>query len=131
MTTIHAGILLHFALALLGAGCSGTGPNTQAGAVTGGVLGAIAGGIIGNNSGSGNTASGALIGAAGGAVVGGTLGNQVDHQRGTIYRSQAEATTQIVVDSPPPPPRQREEVYERPDRDVVWIEGYWRYEPRG
>ena len=44
---------LMFALVLsaLSAGCVGTGPNTQQGAVTGGALGALAGGIIGNNSG--------------------------------------------------------------------------------
>ena len=49
MKTKHT-ILLPLAVALLGAGCAGTGPNTQVGALTGGVLGAIAGGIIGNLS---------------------------------------------------------------------------------
>jgi len=60
------------------------------------------------------------------------MGNAADHERGTIYRSESEATTQIVVESPPPPPpRQREVIYERPRSEAVWIEGYWRYEGRG
>ncbi len=120
-------LLLSLTVVMLGAGCAGTGPNTQRGAVAGGVLGAIAGGIIGNNRGSGNAASGAAIGAAAGAIAGGTLGNAADHERGTLYRSESEATTQIVVESPPPPPpRQREVIYERPRAEAVWVEGYWR-----
>ena len=113
------------------AGCVGTGPNTQQGAVAGGALGAIAGAIIGNNSG-GNGLNGALIGGAAGAIAGGTLGNQADHQRGTIYGSEAAATTQEVVESPPPPPPpQREVIYERSQPDAVWVEGFWLYRGRG
>ncbi len=43
-------IYLPLTLSLFCAGCVGTGPNTQQGAVTGGVLGAIAGGIIGSST---------------------------------------------------------------------------------
>ena len=73
--------------AALCAGCVGTGPNTQNGAVAGGALGALAGAIIGNNSGGHNALGGAAIGAVAGAIAGGALGNSVDHQNGTIYRS--------------------------------------------
>ena len=125
-------ILVPLLASLLFAGCVGTGPNTQRGAVSGGVLGAIAGGIIGNNSGHGNGASGALIGAAVGALAGGTMGNTVDHERGTLYGSEAEATTQVVVESPPPPPPpQTEVIYERSAPDAVWVQGYWVYAGRG
>src|ERR1700761_4436672 len=97
-------LVLSAGLALLLGGCEGTGPNTQNGAVAGGVLGAIAGGIIGNNSGGRNAVGGALIGGAIGAIAGGTIGNQIDHERGTIYTSQAQATTTVVYAQPPPPP---------------------------
>ncbi len=117
---------------VLFAGCAGTGPNTQRGAVGGAALGAIAGAIIGNNSGSGNAASGALIGAAAGGLAGGAMGNATDHERGTIYRSEAEATTTIVVNEPPPPPPHREDRrYERPYSEAVWIDGYWAYSGNG
>jgi hypothetical protein len=33
----------------------------------------------------------------------GTLGNSVDQQRGTIYHSESEAITSVVVNDPPPP----------------------------
>ena len=52
-------LALGLALALVGAGCEGTGPNTQNGAVAGGAIGALAGGIIGNNSGGHNGLAGA------------------------------------------------------------------------
>ena len=124
--------LLPITALLLCAGCVGSGPNTQQGAVSGGALGAIAGAIIGNNSGHGNGLNGALIGGAVGAIAGGTMGNQADHERGTIYGSESEATTQTVVDSPPPPPAPRTEViYDRPMPDAVWIQGYWVYRGRG
>lgn len=116
-------------IALLTAGCVGTGPNTQQGAVAGGVIGAIAGAVIGNNTGHGNGGQGALIGAIAGAAIGGTTGNQVDHQRGTIYSSEREATTEIVVDAPPPvPPRSREVFVERTSPDAIWIRGHWEYD---
>ena len=125
--------ILSLAITMLCTGCVGTGPNTQNGAVAGGLLGAIAGGIIGNNSGSHNGASGALIGAAAGAIAGGTLGNAQDHARGTIYGSQQEATTQVQMESPPPPPptRPREVIVERSSREAVWIPGHWEFDGRG
>lgn len=120
------------AATLLGSGCAGTGPNTQRGAVGGAGLGAILGAVIGNNSGHGNGAQGALIGAAAGAVVGGTLGNAQDHEQGTIYGSEREATTDVYVSEAPPPPPPREEVIvTRPAPDVIWVSGYWAYAGRG
>lgn len=57
--------------------CSGpTGPNTQRGAVIGGLGGAAAGAIIGNQS--GNAGEGALIGAGVGALGGAAIGNARD-----------------------------------------------------
>lgn len=55
-----------------------TGPNTQRGAVTGGLLGAAAGGIIGHQS--GNALEGAAIGGALGAGTGAVYGNSQDQQ---------------------------------------------------
>jgi hypothetical protein len=115
-------------------GCAGTGPNTQRGAVGGAALGALAGAIIGNNSGSGNAASGALIGAAAGGLAGGAMGNAADHERGTLDRSETEATTNIYVEQPPaPPPRERVVVerYPAPSREAVWVDGYWAYSGNG
>lgn len=117
-------------LALLLAGCEGTGPNTQNGAVTGGVLGAIAGGIIGNNSGH-NAVGGALIGGAIGAIAGGTIGNQIDHERGTVYTSQYQATTTVYapqVPPPPPPPGSMDSAPPPPSPDAVWIQPHYDYE---
>lgn len=109
-------------------GCVGTGPNTQQGAVVGGALGALAGGVLGNNSGSGNGLAGAIIGGTVGAIAGGTIGNGVDHQRGTLYRSEVEATSDIVVSRPPePPPPPREVVIVRPAPEYVWVGGYYTY----
>ena len=56
-----------------------TGPNTQKGAVAGGLLGAAAGGIIGHQSGRG--LEGAAIGAAAGATAGGVYGNAKDQEQ--------------------------------------------------
>jgi uncharacterized protein YcfJ len=53
-----------------------TGPNTQRGAVTGGLLGAAAGGVIGHQS--GRTLEGAAIGGAVGAGAGALHGNARD-----------------------------------------------------
>jgi outer membrane lipoprotein SlyB len=112
----------------LGAGCAGTGPNTQQGAVAGAGLGALAGAIIGNNSGGHNALGGAAIGAVVGGIAGGTVGNNLDHQRGTIYTSEADATTKVVVQEPPPPPAPPAEVVVvRPGPSAVWIAGYWAY----
>ena len=55
------------------------GPNTQRGAVTGGLLGAGAGAIIGHQS--GHTAEGALIGAAAGGTAGALIGNSRDQEQ--------------------------------------------------
>lgn len=122
-------LIAAFAVASLLAGCAGTGPNTQRGAVGGAALGALAGAIIGNNSGNHNGAAGAAIGAVAGGVAGGTIGNSVDNERGTLYTSESQATTNVVVDQPPaPPPPQREIVYARPAPDVIWVPGYYAYD---
>lgn len=113
-------------------GCVDTGPNTQRGAMGGAALGAIAGAIIGNNSGSGNGASGAAIGAIAGAIAGGTLGNAQDHEQGTIYHSEGEATTNVYAEQPPfLPPSRNEVVVMQPYPEAVWIGGYWAYTGRG
>src|ERR1035438_10535575 len=110
-------------------GCVGTGPNTQQGAVEGGALGAVTGAIIGNNSGGRNGAAGALIGGIAGAIAGGTIGNSVDHQNGTIYRSEYEATTNMAVPSvPPPPPPPSELQTAQPTPSAVWIYGFYDFD---
>lgn len=125
-------LLVSLALSALGAGCVGSGPNTQQGAVGGAAVGAVAGGIIGNNSHSHDTLGGALIGGIVGGLAGGAIGNSLDHQRGTIYTSEAQATTDYAVESaPPPPPPPREVVVARSAPDTVWVNGYWIYESRG
>jgi uncharacterized protein YcfJ len=60
--------------------CANQGPNTQRGAITGGVLGAGAGAIIGHQSGHAGT--GALIGGASGALIGGAIGKNKDQKEG-------------------------------------------------
>lgn len=75
-------ILVRFVLVGLIAlpACANQGPNTQRGAVTGGLLGAGAGAIIGHQS--GHTGTGALIGGASGALIGGAVGkNKDDRER--------------------------------------------------
>ncbi len=127
-------LLVALSLAALTAGCVGTGPNTQQGAVGGAALGAVAGAIIGNNSGSHNALGGAVIGGVAGGLAGGAIGNALDHQRGTIYTSEAQATTDYAVEAPPPPPAPPREVVvqrARPERDVIWVDGYWIYESHG
>ncbi len=121
-------IALTAAVALC-AGCVGTGPNTQNGAVAGGALGALAGAVIGNNSGGHNALGGAAIGALAGAIAGGTIVNSVDHQNGTIYRSEYEATTNVAVPQVPPPPAPPEDVVtQQPTPSAVWIAGYYGYD---
>ena len=56
-----------------------TGPNTQRGAVTGGLIGAAAGGIIGHQSGRG--LEGAALGGAAGAGAGALYGNAQDQEQ--------------------------------------------------
>jgi len=125
-------ILSILTAAVLCAGCEGTGPNTQNGAVAGGALGALAGGIIGNNSGGRNGLAGAIIGGTVGAIAGGAIGNSVDHQNGTIYQSEGEATTTYVVSQPPPaPPPPQEYVGQAPSPNAVWIAGYYSWTGEG
>ncbi len=79
------------------------------------------GGIIGNNSGGHNGLGGALIGGAIGAIAGGTIGNSVDHQNGTLYRSEYEATTNVAVPAippQPPPPAEVQTAQPTPSADV-------------
>jgi 5'-3' exoribonuclease 2 len=60
--------------------CAGpTGPETQRGMATGGLLGAAAGGIIGHQS--GRALEGAAIGAAAGGTAGALHGNARDQER--------------------------------------------------
>lgn len=60
-----------------------TGPNTQRGAVVGGLLGAAAGGVIGHQSGRG--LEGAAIGGAAGAGAGALYGNAQDQEQRRRY----------------------------------------------
>jgi uncharacterized protein YcfJ len=55
------------------------GPNTQQGALLGGLGGAALGGVVGHQSGHG--IEGALIGGAVGAGTGAAIGNQRDAQQ--------------------------------------------------
>lgn len=65
-------------------------PNTQRGAVAGGLMGAIAGAIIGENN--DEAGAGALIGGAVGAIAGGAMGNARDKEiQYYQQRSQYEA----------------------------------------
>lgn len=59
------------------------GPNTQQGAVAGGLLGAGAGAIIGHQS--GHAGQGAIIGAAAGGTAGALYGNSRDQQQYGSY----------------------------------------------
>src|ERR1035437_6838561 len=97
-------LLWSLTITMLGAGCVGAGPNTQQGAVGGAAPGAGAGAIIGNNSRGHDSVGGALLGGLVGAIAGGAIGNSLDHQRGTIYTSEAQATTEYAVATPPRPP---------------------------
>lgn len=63
--------------------CADMGPNTQRGAVTGGLIGAAAGGVIGHQS--GRALEGAAIGAAAGGVAGGAYGNAKDQENRRRY----------------------------------------------
>ncbi|MCX6865050.1 MAG: YMGG-like glycine zipper-containing protein [Verrucomicrobia bacterium] len=73
-------LLTSVVTALALANCTApAGPNTQRGAVTGGLLGAGAGAIIGHQS--GHTAAGDLIGAAAGGTAGAVIGNSRDREQ--------------------------------------------------
>jgi hypothetical protein len=117
----------------LSTGCVGTGPNTQQGAVAGGAAGALAGAIIGNNSRGHDAGGGALVGGIIGAIAGGTIGNSLDQQRGTLYHTEAEARTKVVMAQPPPmpPPPQADIITERPAPNAMWVRGYWAYTGEG
>lgn len=121
-------LILALVLSALSAGCVGTGPNTQQGAVTGGALGALAGGIIGNNSGR-QTWQGAALGAVAGAIAGGTIGNSVDNQNGTIYGPPHQiASGPVVQQAPAMPLPATDVVTPPPSASAVWIPGYWAYD---
>lgn len=62
-----------------------TGPNTQRGAVIGGLSGAALGGIIGHQS--GNALEGAAIGAAAGGGAGALYGNAQDQEQRRRYNN--------------------------------------------
>lgn len=119
---------------LIFAGCVGTGPNTQQGAVTGGALGAIAGAIIGHNIRGGDALGGAILGGTAGAFAGGAIGNSVDNQRGTLYdtrpaygyRERPARWTQ----PPPPPPAPAENIPAPPAPNALWIPGSWLFDGR-
>jgi hypothetical protein len=130
------------ALCALLTGCVGTGPNTEQGAVTGGLLGAVAGGVIGNNSRGGDTVGGAVLGGLAGAIAGGVIGNSVDQERGTIYgpnnppggrypnpddRAYRVSRAQTA---PTPPPTPVDVVPPQPAANAVWVQGYWIYDGR-
>ena len=129
-------LLPTLALSTLLTGCVGSGPHTEAGAVTGAALGALAGGIIGNNSRGGDTVGGAFIGAAAGALAGGAIGNSVDHERGTIYGSPDDPayrrarlqTVSTAASQPPPAPQEVQPPAPAPN--AVWVAGYWTYDGR-
>src|SRR6185369_11644022 len=140
---MKAVVIVSLAMLPLFSGCAGTGPNTEQGAVAGGVLGAVAGGIIGNNSRGGNTVGGAVVGATAGAVAGGVIGNSVDHERGTIYTPTNPPPGQgaPVIDErsrrgprnraiPAPPPTPVETIPPAPAANAVWVPGYWIYDGR-
>lgn len=126
--------VLPLTLSLLCAGCVGTGPNTQQGAVTGGALGALAGAIIGNNSRGHDSVGGAILGGLAGAVAGGTLGNSVDNQQGTLYGPPQVARASVVAQQAPPAPpssQPADVVTAPPSPTAIWIPGYWAYNGYG
>ncbi len=126
-------------VAALFSGCVGTGPNTQAGAVTGGALGAVAGAVIGHNSRGGDAAGGAVLGALAGGIAGGAIGNSVDHENGTIYDERSvvahpdrryRVERAVAVQPPPPPPAPVDNPPPSPAPNAVWAPGYWVYDGR-
>ncbi len=76
-------VIAAIATALTLSNCADMGPNTQRGAVTGGLIGAAAGGVIGHQS--GRALEGAAIGAAAGGVAGGAYGNSRDQENRRRY----------------------------------------------
>jgi predicted lipid-binding transport protein (Tim44 family) len=90
--------LVRFFLPVLGAAllASCGGPNSQTGAVLGGLGGAAVGGIIGNQSGRG--LEGAAIGAGLGALGGAAVGDAQDKRNARYYGNP------YYRQQPPPPP---------------------------
>jgi len=79
-------IILAGASALAFTSCAEpNGPNTQRGAVAGGLGGAVLGGIIGHQSGRG--LEGAAIGGAAGAGAGALYGNAQDQEQRRRYNN--------------------------------------------
>ncbi len=121
------------AMSLLGAGCVGTGPNTQQGAVAGGTLGAIAGAVIGHNSRGGDSLGGAILGGTVGAIAGGTMGNAQDQKNGTLYPAYPNEPryrrVPVSYAPPPAPPTPASEaVTPSPAPNALWVPGYWSYD---
>lgn len=119
----------------LSAGCaSSTSPNTQRGALGGAAAGAVIGGIIGNNR-SGETTKGAAIGAAAGGIAGAAIGNSADRRAENNATSADRGYSQqgYVFQQPPPAPTSApyESMPPRPNRDAVWIPGYYDYTGQG
>jgi hypothetical protein len=121
------------AAAALCAGCEGNGPNTQNGAVAGGALGALAGRHHRQQQRGPQRPGRRAIGGVVGAIAGGTIGNSVDHQNGTIYHSEYEATTNVAVPDgaapPPPPPAELQTA--QPTPSAIWIYGYYDFDGNG
>lgn len=92
------------------ASCAG-GPNSQTGAVIGGLGGAAVGGIIGNQSGRGleGAAIGAGLGALGGAAIGNAQDQRNNQRRADAYQQQ-------------PPPYQQQPYQQQP----VYRDAYGR-----
>jgi hypothetical protein len=133
-----AALLATLSLCALLTGCVGSGPNTEQGAVTGGLLGALAGGVIGHNSRGGDAFGGAILGAAGGALAGGVIGNSVDQERGTVYGAPGRAVSpddrgyrvSRAQTLPPPPATPVESQPPPPATNALWVPGYWIYDGR-
>ena len=77
-------ILTSIATAFAFTSCADTGPNTQRGAATGGLIGAGTGAIIGHQS--GRALEGAAIGGAAGAGAGALYGSARDQEERRHYR---------------------------------------------
>ena len=121
-----------FTIFLFNSGCENTGPRTQEGAVNGAALGALGGAIVGNNSRGGNGGGGAIVGAIAGALIGGAIGNEADQRERSVYTSEREATTTVIMAEPPQPPAKPSEVIpRRPTNEAVWVSGYWIYNSNG
>jgi hypothetical protein len=132
--------LAALASAISFSGCVGSGPHTEAGAVTGAGVGALAGAIIGNNSHGGDALGGAVLGGVVGGLAGAAIGNSVDHEQGTVYGQQpsvmanpdshAYRVARVQTAVPPPPPTPVDTPPPAPAPNAVWAPGYWIYDGR-